>query len=525
MQKILRALRHPAILPILLLLAINLIAGLLTYRDFGLSWDEPLFYDYADSIKLAYTPQAFSPSFDFEQVYGPSATDHKYYGPAYILAARPVQQAIMAVLGADRASAWHLVNFLTFQIGLLFFYLLLLRWFDPWPAAAAAAFFAWQPVVWGHAFINPKDMPFMVFFVAAVTLGFWMVDAFSQASPKRRWGLVILAGSLLGATVAIRVIGPLAGLVVFAYFLLHRNWRALPAFCIYGLVALLVMFVGWPFLWADPLNRMLEVARHMSDNPTQLAVVFMGQLFRAPTLPRRYLAQMLAIALTEPTWFLFVLGLGLAVYKTLRGGWQRYASALIVMSWFLLMLAYVLFSHPPLYDGFRHFLFILPPVFVAVGFAFQFLYEQLAARAAKAARLLWPGVVGLLLLPGLLGMFQLHPYEYAYYNSFVGGTGGAYRVYETDYWLTCYKESLAWIHTHQPDKTVYIQREFGLASYYADGMNLKDLGAAQETDIQPGDLLLFSTRGNLDIRSIYYKIPTLQVIGREGAHFCLIKEK
>src|SRR5262249_6526055 len=121
-----------------------------------------------------------SPSFDFEQVYGPSATDHKYYGPAYLLAARPVEQALTLLPGVDRASAWHLVNFLDFQIGLLFFFLLLRRWFDPWPAAATTTFFAWQPLLWGHAFINPKDIPFMVFFIIAVTLGFWMVDSFSH---------------------------------------------------------------------------------------------------------------------------------------------------------------------------------------------------------------------------------------------------------------------------------------------------------------------------------------------------------
>jgi len=312
-----RAGRHAAF-PLVLLLLINLAAGLLTYRDYGLSWDEPLFYDYADSIKLAYTPQAFSPTFDFEQVYGPSASDHKYYGPAYLLAARPVQQAVMAVFGADRASAWHLVNFLTFQAGLVFFYVLIRRWFDPWPAAAASAFFAWQPVMWGHAFVNPKDMPFMVFFIVAVTLGLWMVDSFTVPDNKRRWGLVFLAGIMLGATAAVRVIGPLAGLVVFVYFILRKNWRALPAFLVYGLVSILIMFAAWPFLWADPYNRLLEVLHHMSYNPTQLAVLFMGQLYRAATLPRRYFPQMLGITLTEPTWFLFAAGLALAIYKTWR---------------------------------------------------------------------------------------------------------------------------------------------------------------------------------------------------------------
>ena len=48
----------------------------------------------------------------------------------------------------------------------------------------------------------------------------------------------------------------------------------------------------------------------------------------------------------------------------------------------------------------------------------------------------------LLLAPGIYGMIQLHPYEYTYYNSFIGGTGGVFRHYETDYWLTCYKQAV-----------------------------------------------------------------------------------
>jgi hypothetical protein len=589
-----RAIRHSAF-PIILLLLINLTAGLLTFRSYGLSWDEPLFYDYADAIKLAYTPQASFASFDFEQVYGPSATDHKYYGPAYLLAARPVQQAVMVVLGADRASAWHLVNFLTFQIGLLFFFLLLRRWFDPWPAAAASAFFAWQPVLWGHAFVNPKDMPFMVFFIIAVTLGFWMVDSFSKEKQKNlprraqsntkeellrfsfeprlpplggrvlcgsRVFLVLLAGVMLGATVAVRVIGPLAGLVVFVYFLLQKNWRAFPAFLLYGLIAVLVMFVGWPFLWADPINRILEVVHHMSDNPTQLSVLFMGQMYHAATLPRRYFPQMLVMTLTEPTWILFTLGLALAAYKIWWKKEGRFLSILIVAGWFGLMLGYVLFKKPPMYDGFRHFLFSIPPVFAIIGFVFQFLHEKLAlpfftgksenpstdftdsvfknqrnlrnlwrnpirnGRAEKLKpRLLFAATTVLLLLPGLLGIFQLHPYEYTYYNTFVGGTGGAYRSYETDYWLTCYKESLEWLRANEPGKTIHIQREFPLAAYYGQGLTLKDLGLETEAEIRPGDLLLFSTRADLDIRSIYRKLSVIQTIGRAGADFCLIKQK
>lgn len=523
--------RYPAF-PLILLLSINLTIGLLTFRNYGLSWDEPLFYDYADSIQLAYTPQAFSPSFDFEQVYGPSATDHKYYGPAYVLATQPIQQAVMALLNADRASAWHLVNFLAFQLGLIFFYRLVRRWCDPWPAAAATAFFAWQPVLWGHAFINPKDSPFMVFFLAAVTLGFEMVDSFSQPGSKPKWALTLLAGATLGATAAVRVIGPLAGLVILVYFILQKNWRAIPAFLAYGLVSIVTMFILWPFLWGDPVNRLLEVLGHMSYNPTELAVLFMGEVYRADTLPRRYLPQMLATTLTEPVWLLFAVGLALAIYRIWWKKESHVWPALIALGWFVLMLGYVLAKKPPMYDGFRHFLFTIPPIFIIISFVFQFLCEKVQALPFTHYILrntspssLFAAIITIILIPGLWGISQLHPYEYTYYNTLTGSTGGVYRAYETDYWLTCYKESLEWVRANQPGRTIHIQRELPLAAYYGHGMPLKDLGLEAENDIQPGDLLIFSTRANLDIRSIYRKLPIIHTIGRAGAEFCLIKQK
>ncbi|HEX9333574.1 MAG TPA: hypothetical protein VF896_16895, partial [Anaerolineales bacterium] len=69
--------------PIFLLLAVNILIGLFIFRDYGLSWDEPLFYDYADALGYAYSPQQwFSGRFDLNNSYGPSGDDHKTRGPA-----------------------------------------------------------------------------------------------------------------------------------------------------------------------------------------------------------------------------------------------------------------------------------------------------------------------------------------------------------------------------------------------------------------------------------------------------------
>jgi hypothetical protein len=68
---------------ILLLIATNILVGVLVFRDYGYSWDEPLFYDYADALGYAYTPDEWlSGDFDLERSFGPSGDDHKTRGPA-----------------------------------------------------------------------------------------------------------------------------------------------------------------------------------------------------------------------------------------------------------------------------------------------------------------------------------------------------------------------------------------------------------------------------------------------------------
>src|SRR5512142_2965863 len=127
--------------PIVLLLAVTLVIGLFVFRDYGLTWDEPLFYKYGDALGYAYTPANwFSGHFDLNNSYGPSGDDHKNRGPAYLLIARePVY--LIETLRIDSASAWHLVNFLTYILGVYFVYRLTERLVRPWAAAAAAAFF------------------------------------------------------------------------------------------------------------------------------------------------------------------------------------------------------------------------------------------------------------------------------------------------------------------------------------------------------------------------------------------------
>jgi len=512
--------------PIFVLLAVNLIVGLFIFRDYGYSWDEPLFYDYGNALGYAYSPgEWFSGHFDVDNSYGSSGDDHKTRGPAYLLLSRePVY--LLEFFGLDQASAWHLVNFIFFQLAVYFLYRLSQRWMKPSAALAASALFAWQPMLWGHAYINPKDPPFLTFFLASICLGFEMVDHFSQ-DVRLKFSTIIFPAIILGITAAIRILGPLAGLLVFIYFaaliLQIKKLRvsAVPwlIFLAYVLIAILIMFLTWPYLWDSPITRFLDVLRFMSDNPTNLAVLFGGEVFRAAELPRMYLPFMLATTLTEPVWILFIVGVILGYRKLIQehpGQVNKLIALTLTLSWFLVLVGYVLIRKPAMYDGIRHFLFILPPVFVFTGFAFEFLMDHISPYW------LYAGTIVLLLVPGIVGISRLHPYEYAYYNSIVGGTNGAFRNYETDYWLTCYKDALEELNTSPESVNLYVHREAYIADYYANNkIHTQELrGAANE--VKSGDYVLVNTRTNEDRRILKDVSPTIQ-IGRGEAIFCVLK--
>ncbi len=517
--------------PIFILLAVNLLVGLFIFRDYGFSWDEPLFYDYGNALGYAYSPQEwFSGHFDVDNSYGASGDDHKTRGPAYLLLAREPVYTLQA-LGIDQASAWHLVNFLFFQLGVYFLYRLSTRWMKPYAALAAAALFSWQPMLWGHAFINPKDPPFLSFFLGSVCLGFEMVDRLT-GNDKPRISAVILPGIFLGLTTSIRILGPLAGLLVLVYFVFmalrktgsRRSFSPWLAFLGYGVLALLTMFLTWPYLWESPLARFLEVLRFMSDNPTNLSVLFGGEVYRAGELPRRYLLFMLGTTFTEPVWLLFLLGVFFGYWKLFHDRSEKRASNLLTasltLSWFLILVLYVLIRKPAMYDGIRHFLFIVPPIFIFSGFTFEYILDFFAAHTAPSW--LYAGLVLLILSPGILGIIRLHPYEYTYYNSFIGGTGGAFRRYETDYWLTCYKEAVRDLKsTTSAPATLFVHREAYIAAYYASkNIKVQDQRGAG-SQIKSGDYLLVNSRTNED-RRILKDIPPVIQIKRDGALFCSI---
>ena len=168
-------------LPILLLVLISLTIGLATVKRYGESWDEESLYSYADQVLIAY-----GNALGITEETPTYSNLTEQYGPVVMVVTKLVHKTILPAWLISEVN--HLVNFLCFQIGVIALFGLSRRWLNQWAAFGVMLLFISQPLLWGHAFINPKDIPFMSFFTLLIYLGFRAVDQLSRA-PKKKSGL------------------------------------------------------------------------------------------------------------------------------------------------------------------------------------------------------------------------------------------------------------------------------------------------------------------------------------------------
>jgi hypothetical protein len=148
-----------------------LIAGIMLLADdYGQSWD-----DYGDARFGAASLKAYIGDPGFLQGHG----DRLYYGPIYFMLSQAAvglgQVVAPGILAVD---VRHALNAATLVLaGAALYWLAMRLTLSPSAAIVAVILFGLQPVVFGHAFINQKDIPFMAFFTLAVATGIMAVDA------------------------------------------------------------------------------------------------------------------------------------------------------------------------------------------------------------------------------------------------------------------------------------------------------------------------------------------------------------
>lgn len=581
--------------PIIVILALSLLIGILVLPHYGESWDDLSLQKYADKSLKTYStwPQ--------QGVVQIAKEDLGNYGPSYVMA--------VALLSQNKPDIRHLIYFITFLAGVWAFYMLGLRWLTQTAAVGATLLFMTQPLLWGHAFINPKDTPFLSFFLLSIFLGLrlfdspisigqkesnpssewtlpiltalWLVSVFSlflltnafyvnfthlvQAARSGETNIISLIASdihtavpeiyiqkyftlflwarsaffllstsvllyfyhrllpsafrlllsvvfpaiLLGFTASLRILGPFAGLIVAYYALRTKGKQAIPVLAIYVIIAIMAMYITWPYLWTDPIGHFIESIKTMSLYPWKGLVLFNGVEYLATTLPYSYLPMLFGIQLTEVVWVLAFVGLVVSVISL------REKRELIELTtlWFIIPFVGFIILRSALYDNFRQIIFILPPIFWMAGVAI----EKVKRPALQIA------LIALAILPGIADGIRLHPYEYIYYNRFIGGMNGAQGRFELDYWGTSYREAAEYVNGIAPaNAVIWVEGPSHLFELYAR----EDLKIFSDHEIERADrydYVVATTRYNLDQIS-YPEAKIIYRIARGDAILTVIKQ-
>ncbi|MBF0108884.1 MAG: glycosyltransferase family 39 protein [Magnetococcales bacterium] len=400
-----------------------------------------------------------------------------------------------------------------------------------------------MPAYYGHTFINAKDIPVAV---GAIWSLYFLLRA-SVALPNPATRDLVFLGMSMGLAMGVRIGGIV--LIAFCGMLLivglmmmpvagRGFWRtvaSLPWLRLLGLpigIAGLLMIVFWPAVWHDPgvLREAFESARHHVWGRT---VLLDGLYIRGDRLPWTYLPTYFAVTLPE----LFAMIVPVATLWGIHGiidGWRR-GDRLRTQGLLLLLVSiyftpvYAVVNQTTLYDGIRHFLLIVPPMAVLGATALTALWRVPRHGSFWMSRTA-AGLLGVYFLSHIVTMVRLHPYQYAYYNNFIGGLPGADKRFETEYWITSYREAAFKMVEHARREAVrkgldFDAQKFTVGVAYV-AINVTPFVPANFSVFETGkvenpDYIISTTRWNSDRQ--FDALPTVAHVARFGVVFAVVK--
>lgn len=428
-------------LALLALGVVALTAGL-TFRDYGLGWDDYTHAQYADLLLRMYGSgfkDTGALSFANLYMYGGgfdmiAALLHKLI-PLELFETRRLVGAVLGVGGL--AATWRLGR----RVG------------GPLAGLASLILLALCPIYYGHMFMNPKDAPFAVAMVILMMGLVRLAEEYPKPSPRT----ILIIGLGSGLSIGSRILGGL-GLVyalvgflpLFIEDIRTQGCRTAAARLLHVVVVLipglllgyLVMGLIWPWSIIRPGNPFLALTYFSSFFERPWKELFDGALVSVPDMPWSYLPTLFALQMPEVLLFLSagaVIGtLCLLPRRDVPARRKTILLMLTLAATLPILIAMV--KRPALYNGIRHFVFVIPPMTILGGVAFARIMDRL-----KEHRRGWqPAFLSLVLLglvTSLGEMIRLHPYQYTYFNDIAGTVRDADNRFMLDYWGLAFKQA------------------------------------------------------------------------------------
>ena len=398
----------------LIALAVFMAAGIVISNDHGISIDWP-YWRYSGIASLAYI---IGDTGIFPQ-------DHnKFYGAVFHAPLVLIERGLGLTDSRDVYVSYLLLTHIFYLIGGLFTYFLARRLFGNMALALfAMLLFLLHPRLYGAAFGNGKDIPFISMFMITLFLA-------HRAFRKDTLLAFALLGLGAGILMNIRIMGVvlLAGVLglqaALLFSLAHERKRVLLNGGVFAFAAGLVVYASLPYLWADPAPRVVEWWTTLSQHPHDQTELFRGRTIYNQAPPIDYVPTWFSI--TSPPFALLlgaVGGVALLVCwagirrQAFRDGKLRFEA--LVVGCFATPLIAIAILDPVVYGGWRQMYFLWAPFSLLASFGLSWLLKSLPRARLRTIAF---GATAAGLGTTLITMALLHPFQGFYFNFLVDRT-------------------------------------------------------------------------------------------------------
>ena len=463
--------RRPFWAQALALCALFAIAGVVVVDDYGVPFDE----NFQRRSSATFADYALDISEDT-----PSAHD-RYYSVALemplLLAERARGLQDSRHIHLTRHMLTHLFFIAGgFACGMLAYRMLGSRWI----ALLAMLLFLLHPRLYAHSFFNSKDIPFAVTLIIALYLA-------HRAFRKDTIGAFLLCGVGVGLAINLRVFELMLPPMILAMRVLDlwqadrgERKRILTTGAAFLGTAIAIVYIIHPYYWENPL-RLIEGIRVLSQHPTGVRNLFMGEIYWSDAVPWNFIPVWFAI--TAPPAALLMGAIGCAAvcwlaitrpFAALRDRETRFR--IMLLGCIALPEAVAIILQSNIYNDWRHMYFLWGPFCllvvlglyaianVCVGEGIGKIGERLpkwvrgGGRLQMARRTLAYGAACFGLITTLTAMAALHPHQQVYFNALVDTkTPGALgERYDMDYYQIAPRQTLEYLLARYPDATLRV---------------------------------------------------------------------
>ncbi len=392
----------------------------------------------------------------------------RYHGIAFHLISQPIQFFIKdLIVNLNNVSEFggllmskHLVVFSIFCISGFFFYKILFKITkDEDISLLSSAIYLLYPYLFGHAQFNPKDIPFLSFWLICTYLSLKVFENL-YINKIIKFKYLIILSFFTAFLISIRIVG---FLVLIQYLIslilyLEKSKLSFISFFKENLKNLLIVFVLSfifivilnPIFWHNPLE-IINSIKWMGKYPQNIGTLTNGSLMYSLNLPSSYYFVWLFFKLP----LIILLGYCLFPFvesKIFKDDVLSIYYGTITISVPLIIVIFIL-KDVAVYDELRHLLFIFPLIFITSLTNIFYFFKKKTVSI----------FLFLITIFFLFENFNLKPYQYTWLNSFAK-TKKIEKNFEVDYWgvsnKNIQKKIIQYVKEKNIDKSICIYGDF-----------------------------------------------------------------